>query len=339
MRQASNRDVAKLAGVSTATVARVLRGTTPVSDALRERVEDAVAKLGYVPNAVARSLSRGRTQLLGLLVADISNPFFGEVARGLEDAAVAGGYQVLVGSSDLNPERERAVLTAFESRTVDGVALTSSTADSSMLRKLAATGMPTVFIDRRPADIAGPAVLCDNEAAARRAVQYLIGLGHTDLAMISGPHTMATAAQRLAGFRAACAEAGLSIRPECVLEGYLGIEGGSKAMRRVLELDTPPTAVFSFNNLLGVGALSATREMGVKVPGEVSLLTFDDMTLFPFVDPPVTAIAQPAYQMGTEAARLLLDALANPAAEQPEDVVLPSDFRIRSSCAAPPPRG
>ncbi|MFC5827675.1 LacI family DNA-binding transcriptional regulator [Nonomuraea insulae] len=338
MRQASIRDVAKLAGVSTATVARVLRGTTPVSDALRERVEDAVAKLGYVPNAVARSLSRGRTQLLGLLVADISNPFFGEVARGLEDAAVAGGYQVLVGSSDLNPERERAVLAAFESRTVDGVALTSSTADSSTLRKLTASGMPMVFIDRRPADVAGPAVLCDNEAAARRAVQYLIGLGHTDLAMISGPRTMATAAQRLAGFRAACAEAGLSIRPECVREGYLGIEGGSKAMRRVLELDTPPTAVFSFNNLLGVGALSATREMGVEVPGEVSLLTFDDMTLFPFVDPPVTAIAQPAYQMGTEAARLLLDALANPAAEQPKDIVLPSDFRIRSSCAAPPPR-
>ncbi|HWC84633.1 MAG TPA: LacI family DNA-binding transcriptional regulator [Pseudonocardiaceae bacterium] len=332
---ASIRDVARLAGVSTATVARVLRGTTPVSDQLRERVTSAVAELRYIPNAVARSLSRGRTHLLGLLVADIANPFFGEVARGLEDAAVAAEYQVLVGSSDLDAGRERRLLAAFEARTVDAVALTSTAADSAEINRLAATGMPMVFIDRRPADVPAPAVLIDNEAATHRAARYLIELGHTDLAMISGPRSMATAAQRLAGFRRACAESGITVRPECVREGHLGAAGGEAAMREVLALDPRPTAVLSFNNLLAVGALAAVRAAGVRIPAGISLLTFDDMPLFPFVDPPITAIAQPAYDMGREAAAILLDALSTPDGVRPADVVLPSDFRIRESCAPP----
>jgi len=327
--------VAARAGVSTATVARVLRDSGQVSDELTAKVRAAVRELNYVPNAVARSLSQGRTRLLGLLVPDISNPFFAELARGLEDAAVAAGHHVLVGSSDLDPERERQLAAAFESRTVDGVAITASAPDATHLRKLADTGMPIVLIDRRMPGVSAPAVLTDNRDAARRAVEYLAGLGHRDIAMISGPPAFETAAERVAGFRDGCAAAGVEVRPDRLREGYLGIEGGHKAMREILALRDRPTAVLSFNNLIAVGALGALREDGVAVPRDLSFLTFDDMSLFPYVDPPITAIAQPAYQMGTDAGRILLD-LVDGDSGAGRDVVLKTGFYLRDSCAAPP---
>jgi DNA-binding LacI/PurR family transcriptional regulator len=324
----SIRDVARHAGVSTATVARVLSGRTPVSDDLAARVKRAVAELRYVPNGVARSLSRGRTHLLGLLVSDIANPFSAQVARGLEDEAARSGYHVLVGSTDFDPDRESELLASFAARTVDAVALLSSSGATEAMRRLQDTQMPLVFVDRRPV------IRTDNLTAAHDAIGYLIGLGHRDLAMISGPAIFTTASQRLQGFRVACQEAGLAVREECVREGFLGVEGGYQATREVLALRPRPTALFSFNNMLAVGALRALREASVAVPGDLSLITFDDMDLFPFVDPPITAIAQPAYQIGAEAARALISMLSG---DQfvPREVVLPTVFRSRSSCAPP----
>jgi DNA-binding LacI/PurR family transcriptional regulator len=332
----SIRDVAKHAGVSTATVARVLSGRTPVSDDLAARVRQAVAELRYVPNGVARSLSRGRTHLLGLLVSDIANPFVAQVARGLEDEAAKHGYHVLVGSSDFDPGRESQLLGSFAARTVDAVALVSASGATEAMQRLLDTQIPLVFVDRRPDnDIRAPMIRTDNLTAAHDAVGYLIGLGHRDLAMISGPPTLPTASQRLKGFRVACEEAGLRVREECVRQGFLGVEGGYRAAREVLALTPRPTALFSFNNMLAVGALRALREAGVSVPRDLSLITFDDMDLFPFVDPPITAIAQPAYQIGTEAARALISLLSGNQFV-PREVVLPTEFRLRSSCAPPP---
>ena len=332
----SIRDVAARARVSTATVARVLSGRTPVSDELAARVRTAVADLRYIPNGVARSLSQGRTRLLGLLVADIANPFSAQVARGLEDEAVKHAYHVLVGSSDFDPVRESELLDAFAARSVDAVALVSAGGATSALRQLVDTNMPLVFVDRRPdGDTRVPVVWTDNLAAAHDAVGHLIGLGHRDLSMISGPPGLPTASQRLRGFRVACEEAGLEVREECVREGFLGVEGGYQAMREVLALDSRPTAVFSFNNLLTVGALHALRESGVSVPADLSLITFDDMELFPFVDPPITAIAQPSYEIGVEAGRALFHILEGDS-QLPGEVILPCEFRLRSSCAPPP---
>jgi LacI family transcriptional regulator len=332
----SIRDVARHAGVSTATVARVLAGGTPVSDDLAARVRRSIAELHYVPNGVARSLSRGRTSLLGLLVSDIANPFSGQVARGLEDLAARHGYHVLVGSSDFEPEREDQLLASFAARTVDAVALVSASGATEAMQRLLDTRIPLVFVDRQPGDgIKAPLIRTDNLSAAHDAVAYLIGLGHRDLAMISGPATLPTASQRLQGFRTACAEAGLRLREECVREGFLGVEGGYRATREVLALKPRPTALFSFNNMLAVGALRALREAGVAVPRDISLITFDDMDLFPFVDPPITAIAQPAYHIGAEAGRVLISMLSGDAFV-PSEVVLPTEFRQRASCAPPP---
>jgi DNA-binding LacI/PurR family transcriptional regulator len=331
----SIRDVASRAGVSTATVARVLNGRANVSDELANRVKQAVAELHYVPNGVARSLSRGQTHLLGLLVSDIANPFAGQVARGLEDEATKSGYHVLVGSSDFDPERESELLGSFAARTVDAVALLSARGATSAMQQLMDTQMPLVFVDRRPnGDSTAPVIRTDNVTAAQHAVQYLIGLGHRDLAMISGPPTLPTASQRLQGFRTACRDAGLEVREECIREGFLGVDGGGLAMHQVLALRPRPTAVFSFNNLLAVGALGALREKNVSVPEDLSLVTFDDMELFPYIDPPVTAIAQPAYRIGVEAARALIGLLSGDRFTARE-VVLPSEFRQRKSCAPP----
>lgn len=334
----SIRDVARHARVSTATVARVLSGRTPVSPDLKARVQQAVEDLRYVPNGVARSLSRGRTSLLGLLVSDIANPFSGQVARGLEDEAAKHGYHVLVGSSDFDPDREDQLLASFAARTVDAVALVSASGATDAMQRLLDTGMPLVFVDRRPGDgVKAPVIRTDNLSAAHDAVAHLIELGHRDLAMISGPATLPTASQRLQGFRTACAEAGLTLREECVRQGFLGVDGGYRAAREVLALKPRPTALFSFNNMLAVGALRAFREAGVAIPGDVSLVTFDDMDLFPYVDPPITAIAQPAYHIGVEAGRALMNLLAGDRFV-PREVVLPTEFRPRASCA-PPPQG
>lgn len=333
---ASLKDVAQHAGVSTATVARVLSGRIPVSETLAARVQQSVTELNYVPNGVARSLSRGKTNLLGLLVADITNPFYAEVARGLEDEAAKQGYHVLVGSSDFDIDRESDLLASFATRVVDGVALVSTSGMTTSMERLLDSRMPTVFVDRPPGNEGrAPVIRTDNLTAAHDAIAYLIGLGHRDLAMISGPVTLSTASERLEGFRTACTEAGLLLHEENIRAGFLGIEGGYTAMREVLELDPRPTAVFSFNNMLTIGALRALREAGVHVPAELSLITFDDMDLFPFVDPPITAIAQPTYQMGVEAARTLMDILSGRDTSA-KGTVLSSELRLRSSCAPPP---
>lgn len=334
---ASIRDVAALAGVSTATVARVLRGTAPVSEALARRVKWAVSELDYVPNAVARGLSRGRSNLVGLLVPDISNPFFAEVTRGLEEVAAQHDYHVLVSSSDLHAERESELVRVFESRTVDAVAFTPSATTAPHLRRLRKAGVPLAFVDRRVTDVAAPTVRTDNKAAAHQAVRYLLELGHRRIAMLGGPPAFATAVERLEGFTAAMREAGVRVGKGLVRQGFLGIDGGYQAMASVLDTRPRPTAVFSFNNLLAVGALGALRDRGVRVPEGISLVTFDDMSLFPYVDPPITAIAQPAYEMGVETGRLLFAMLDRPdrTAEDYRDIVLPTDFRIRASCAPP----
>ncbi|MEQ3553364.1 LacI family DNA-binding transcriptional regulator [Pseudonocardia nematodicida] len=335
---ASIRDVARAAGVSTATVVRVLNGGATVSPDRTERVLRAVKELDYVVNGVAASLSRGRTRLLGLLVSDIANPFTGQVARGLEDEAVRHGYQVLISSSDFDPHREAQILESFARRTVDAAALLSTGDTADGVHRLLRNEIPTVLIDRRPPDLPTvPLVRTDSLSAARDAVRHLIGLGHTDLGMISGPAGMATASQRLAGFRAACTEAGLRVRPECVREGFLGVDGGHRAMLEVLDLPVRPTAVFSFNNMLAIGALGALRDRGLRLPDDLSLITFDDTDLFPFVDPPLTAIAQPAYEIGAAAGRILfaeLDRSGDGTAADVPDVVLPTELRIRASCAA-----
>jgi LacI family transcriptional regulator len=327
------RDVAKRAGVSTATVNRVLHGGARVSDELRNRVLAAVRELHYVPNSAARALTSGRSRLLGLLVPDIANPFFAELAQGVEDRAADSGYHCLIASSHLSVEREQQFISAFRDRTLAGVALTPSGNTTRHIRDLIDVGKPLIFVDRRPIGLRAPTVHTDNYEATVQAVRYLIELGHQRIAMLAGPPTFETASQRLAGFTDAIKDAGLDLRDDWIRQGHLEQRGGYRAMKEILALPERPTAVFSFNNLLTVGAMQALREHGLRLPHDMSLLSFDDMSLFPYTDPPITAIAQPAYEMGRAAADLLVREVTEPGAGR--DIVFSAEFHRRGSCAPP----
>lgn len=325
--------MARLAGVSTATVTRALRDEPSVTADTKARVKAAVVKLGYVPSAAARALSQGRSNLLGLFVPDIVNPFYSQVAQGMEDRAAEARYHCVIASSHLDPSREKHLITSFQDGTLAGLAATTLGTDETFTAALGTNHGPLVLVDRRPRGIRAPLVRTDNRKVAREAVGHLFALEHKNIAMISGPRDFDTATQRLAGFRLAHRDAGRQVNENLVLHGHLGEPGGYTAMTELLAMPSRPTAVFCFNNLVTVGALKAIRAAGLKIPTDVSILAFDDMTLFPLVEPPITAIAQPAYEMGRAAAECLLRQL-NGETDLP-DVVLPATLIMRDSLAPP----
>lgn len=327
------RDVARLAGVSTATVTRAMRDNASVTAATTARVKAAATRLDYVPSAAARALSQGRSNLLGLFVPDIVNPFYAQVAQGLEDRAAEARYHCVIASSHLDPERERHLVTSFQDGTLAGLAATTVGTDKTFTAALSAKRRPLVLVDRRPRGIKAPLVRTDNRKVTRDAVGRLLGLGHTRIGMISGPRDFDTASQRLSGFRLAHRDAGRTVDEDLVRHGHVGESGGFVAMAELLAMAARPTAVFCFNNLVTVGALKALRETRLKIPTDMSVLAFDDMSLFPLVDPPITAIAQPAYEMGRTAADLLLRQIDGETTLP--DVVLPSTLILRDSLAPP----
>jgi len=330
---ASIRDVARLAGVSTATVTRALRGDASVKPATMARVKAAAARLDYVPSAAARALSQGRSNLLGLFVPDIVNPFYAEVAQGLEDRAAEARYHCVIASSHLDPERERHLVTSIQDGTLAGLAATTVGTGETFIAALSGKRGPLVLVDRRPRGIKAPLVHTNNRKVTRDAVGRLFSMGHTRIAMISGPRDFDTASQRLSGFRLAHRDASRPVDDDLVRHGHLGETGGITAMNELLAMTSRPTAVFCFNNLVTVGALKAIREARLKIPTDISVLAFDDMSLFSLVDPPITAIAQPAYEMGRTAADLLLRQIGGETALP--DIVLPATLIMRDSLAPP----
>lgn len=324
------RDVARRAGVSTATVTRALADDPRVTAHTKALVLSAADELAYVPNAAARALTLGRSRLLGLFVPDIANPFYGELAQGMEDYAAQQGYHCVIASSHLDPKRELQLVSAFRDGTLSALAMTTVSSDARLLNALRATRLPLVFVDRRPEGFMAPLVATNNEAVTKEAVRRLIRLGHRRIGMLAGPAEFETSCQRVDGFLAALKEGGIELDHALIRQGHLGEPGGYNAMHQVLSLPNRPTAVFSFNNLLTVGALRAVRESGLRIPEQLSLVGFDDMSLFPFTDPPITAIAQPAAAIGREAARILVDALSD--GKLPDhDSILPATIVNRDS--------
>lgn len=322
--------------MSTATVARVLDDTAAVSPHLKRRVIGAVEELGYVRNAVAKSLATGRTGLLGVLVRDITNPFYSQVARGIEDAVSADGYLALVCSSDFDARKERLIISRFRSRLVDGVALAVGSGDEALLEDVVKSGVPVTLFDQtlhRGSHSHLSAVLVDNVDAGARAAMHLISLGHTRLTVLSGGGGGTTSVARRSGFMDACRSAGVEA---ISVEGseLAGASGGVAAMQEAMSLSPRPTGVFSYNNVFTVGAIQAARELGIRIPEDVSLIGFDDMDLFSVMDPPLTVLSQPGYRMGLEVGALLLRRIAGDSTDIP-DRVLKAELVLRASTAAP----
>lgn len=330
------RDVARRSGVSPMTVSRVVTGSARVKPETRQRVEEAIAALGYVPNHLARGLSRQKTGALALIVPDFADPFFTLILRGAEAVASRAGYRVILCNTDGDVEREDAYLEDMVAHRVEGL-LIAPVSDRSRnnLRRLGPHRVPYVLVDRSIPGIEADVVQGDSVDGARQITAHLIGLGHTRIAHITESPDVSTARDRLRGYTDAMAEAGIPFQADLVVEAPApNINGGYQAAQALLCLEPRPSAIFAVNNLAAVGAIRAIRAHGLEIPGDIAVVCFDDIELAAMLCPFLTVMAQPAESFGTLAVQLLLERIAGRAPERRRRVVLPADLIVRESCGA-----
>lgn len=321
-------DVARAANVSPATVSRVLNGTSAVSPARAEAVREAAARLGYRPFEPARALRRQLTRVWAAIIADIENPFFTAMVRGIEDVARAEGFRLVLCNSDEDLEKERAYVDVVIAERMAGVVIAAASNDDSSLEPLLARDVPIVAVDRGPADEQIDSVVVDNRAGACDAVDHLVAEGWARIACITGPTRVDTATERLDGYRDALRARGVGIDRALIRRADYKEAGGYRAARSLLEAPTPPDAVFVANNPMAVGALRAVRDLGLSVPDDVGLVAFDDSPWTTLTSPTLSVVAQPAYEIGQTAAELLVTAGND---RPPRRVVLSPTLLVRQS--------
>jgi len=328
-------EVAKRASVSIATVSNVIRGTRQVSPELQERVQAAIKELDYYPNAIARGLKVKQTRMLGMIVPDITNPFFPGVIRGAEDTAFERDYFLVAANTDEQIGRERRLISALRTYRVDGLMLASAPGyDTSHIRSLIASGMSVVFLDRPVADVKADAVLLDNVRGARECVRHLIQQGHREIAVITGPLQAQNARERLQGYEEALRESDLPVSKSLVLEGDYRYESGHRLARQLIEGQTKATAIFVCNGVMTLGVLNAFEELGIICPQDIALATFDDLTIDHSAHSHLTAVVQPSYEMGARAASLLIDRIEGKLSGDPVVVRIVPTLVVRDSTRA-----
>jgi LacI family transcriptional regulator len=326
------RDVALEAGVSVATVSRALNNNAKVDAGLAQRVRAAAAKLNYQPNAIARNLRQQRTSVWALIISDIGNPFFTAVARGVEDVAQENGYSVLLCNADETPEKEDQYLRVAEQEQAAGVILSPHSGRTNIDR-FASSAIPLVAIDRRVAG-AVDTVLVNSREGARSATEHLISQGWKRPGCLTGPAEAITAVEREKGYRDAMRDGSLSDQAIVARDAFT-VEGGKRAAAELLDREDPPDALFIANSSLALGALAVLRERGIKVGTDIGLIAFDDAPWAPFLDPPISVVAQPAYEIGREAARLLRERISKAAPSAAREIVLSTELVLRRSSLKP----
>jgi LacI family transcriptional regulator, galactose operon repressor len=329
------RDVAQRVGVSPMTVSRVINDSALVSPETRRRVEEAISELGYVPSRLARGLSAKRTGTLAVIVPDVANPFFTLIVRGAEDVARRAGYRVILCDTRADLGVEREVVEEMIAHRVEGI-LIAPVSDRSRehLRRLAKFAVPFVLVDRTVADIRADAVLGDSAEGAQRLVEHLLSLGHRRIGLIVETDEVSTARDRRRGYETALAAAGVPVDPALIVEATVDPAGGFEGMRRLLELDDRPTAVFTVNNLVALGAIEAVRATELEVPDDVALVCFDDIEYASRLYPFLTVMEQPAETFGTLGTQLLVERIEGRAPDRTRVVVLPAEFVVRRSCGS-----
>ncbi len=307
---ASIKDVAKVAGVSTATVSRVLSNGDHVRPEVRKRVMAAVEQLGYRPNLVARSLRSQQSNTIGLIVSDIRNPFFTSISRAVEDTAYEQGYSIFLCNTDENSEKEAIYLNLMRDESVAGVIFSPTRQTAANFASLNIS-FPTVIVDRSVGDAEVDAVLLDNVDSAFRLTTHLLERGYRRIAALCG-ETSTTGKERYTGYEKALRAYGLVPVAEYVKFIQPRAEAGYAATKKLLGAAQPPEALLTTNSLLAAGALQTIRERGLTIPDDVALVTFDETTWASLVQPPITLIAQPTYEIGQIATELLLQRIADP---------------------------
>ena len=321
------KDVAEAAGVSTATVSRVISNGLHVRPEVRERVLLAIEQLGYRPNLVARSLRSQQSSTIGLIVSDIGNPFFSSLSRAVEDTAYEQGFNVVLCNTDENPEKEASYLNLMQDTNVAGLII-APTRQTTITLTNADFSFPTVIVDRSLPSGDIDVVLLDNVDAAYRLTTHLVEQGYQRIGALCSD--MSTGLERQLGYEKALRARGLAPRAEHVKYVPPRIEAGYAAALKMLDLAQPPDALFTVNSLLAAGALQAIRERGIAIPDEIGLVTFDETTWAELVQPAITLIVQPTYEMGRSAAELLLQRIATPA-RPTRQVILKGQLLIRGS--------
>jgi LacI family transcriptional regulator len=335
---ATIKEVAARARVSVGTVSNVLSGVAPVSPKLRERVEDAIRRLDYHPNHAARSLKSRHTRTLGMMVSDITNPFFPLLVRGAEDAAMRQGYSLTVLNTDDRLDRERQAVSFFRMRRADGLlaVVSSESGGGAHLREAMRSGMRLVCVDRVPPHFAADAVVVNNRKGSLICLRHLISRGHRRIGVITGPRTLETAVERLAGYRQALEEAGLPYDAGLVREGDFRLESGYRLAKDLCLAHPRPTAIFAGNGMMGLGVVKALDELHLDCPSDVALAVFDDVPAAEILRPHLTVVSQPAYQMGTQAVELLLRRISGEAgSSRPVRIELEPELIIRESTTGP----
>jgi LacI family transcriptional regulator len=336
------RDVARLAGVSISTVSGVINGKRTVKEALRQRVTHAMEALDYHPDSVARSLKVRRTKTVGIVIPDVTNPFYPEMMRSMESVARRSGYSVIFCDSNEDPELERQHLSTLFSRRVDGVVIAPAN-PYAVRDRLIRQHIPFVLCDRVPLNFPGAAVMTDNFVAARTAVQHLLKLGHRRVAIVLPGLYLAAVVDRLEGYRQALTEGQIVVREDYIRAADIAdasLHSAYQCAMELMGLPTPPTAIFCANNRMTLGVMRTLSELHIHCPEQVSVLGFDDFEWAASSNPRVTTVAQPVSEIGKQAMLLLLRKMEGKkeagGQEESHLVILPSQLRLRDSTAPPP---
>lgn len=332
----SIKDIARKADVSHSTVSRALRNSPLVNRETAERIRKIAKESDFRVSAIGRSLATGRTYTLGVVATTIEDPFISEVVSGAEDAANAHGYSLILTNSNANPDRELKVVHSFEERRVDGIIVLDSRVGSVYVPMLTRMRVPIVLINSQHPGEYVHSISIDNIGASQTATRYLVHLGHRQIAYMGKTGGYQSNAERAAGYRQALQAAGIEERPEYVVMGDGKPESGKNAMEQLLSLPEIPTAVFCYNDLMAIGAFSAIRQRGLTVPGDISIVGFDDIGIASFTQPPLTTIRQPKHQMGRAATEMLLSLLKESVPSSVRKVQ--GELIVRESAAPPKSR-
>ena len=330
------RTIARIANVSIATVSRTINRVSTVNPKMAKRVWDVIEKLDFVPNTQARALVSGRSKIFGLVVSEITNPFFPELIQGFEDIAVENGYEILVSSTNHDPKRMSHCIRRMLERKVEGVAIMTFGIEEPLLDQLAKRKVPLVFIDIGP-DRPGVSVLkVDYHHGIRRAVQHLAALGHRQIAFVTGPMRLHSAQSRLAAFSKSMQECGITPEPNQIVEGDHTLEGGVAAMERLLLLDPLPTAVVCSNDMTAIGVLHKLYRKGLRVPDDISVIGFDDIHIAEVMMPPLTTVQMSRLDIAKAAFGALRSQVESPEQTHGKrEFDIPTELIVRESTGFP----
>ena len=328
------KEIARQAGVSVATVSRVLNHPDTVAPKTKEHILSLIDAMGYKPNWFARGLNFNKTNTIGLLVPNILDPAFVEIAEGAEDVVNKKGYNVLLCITEGNPEKEETYLQTLIDRRVDGVILVSSMLEDHQIEALREQGIPVVLVGENKGNAKGPIVRIDCCDASDKAVKHLLECGHSRIAMVSGVVPEIENQRKVEGYYKALNEAGIVTNPDYLVQAENTIEGGYVAARRLLGLVERPEAIFTSSDLLAFGVMDAIRDSELNIPNEVAVMGFDNIRMSNLMFPKLTTVAKPLHRMGLSGARLLLDVIEGQGTNERimEEIVLQSKLKIRKSC-------